>query len=113
MSRIFHVNRWVRRAHHDRAVLSPGSHDESSAMAIKMKDVAERAGVSLITVSRVINGAGYVHTETRAKVRAAIKELQYVPNQMASSLRSRQTRTIALLLPTITNSFWTTIARGA
>jgi LacI family transcriptional regulator len=82
-------------------------------MAIKMKDVAERAGVSLITVSRVVNGTGYVHTETRAKVSAAIQELQYVPNQMASSLRSRQTRTSALLLPTITNSFWTTIARGA
>lgn len=89
------------------------SLNESSGMAIKMKDVAERAGVSLITVSRVINGTGYVHTETRAKVSAAIKDLQYVPNQMASSLRSRQTRTIALLLPTITNSFWTTIARGA
>src|SRR5437764_9356120 len=74
---------------------------------------AGRAGVSLITFSHVIKGTAYVHTETRAKVSAAIKELQYVPNQMASSLRSRQTRTIALLLPTITNSFWTTIARGA
>lgn len=81
-------------------------------MAVTMKDVAERAGVSPITVSRVINGTGYVRIATRAKVSAAINELQYVPNQMASSLRSRQTRTIALLLPTITNSFWTTIARG-
>ncbi len=78
-----------------------------------MKDVAKRAGVSVITVSRVVNETGYVQAETRARVRAAINELHYIPNQMASSLRSRQTRSIALMLPTIANSFWTTIARGA
>jgi LacI family transcriptional regulator len=78
-----------------------------------MKDVAKRAGVSLITVSRVINRSSYVHADTRARVLAVIEELQYVPNRMASSLRSRQTGTLALLLPTITNAFWTTIARGA
>src|SRR5262249_46351466 len=50
---------------------------------------------------------------TRDRVRAAITELRYIPNQLASSLRSRQTRSIALMLPTIANSFWTTIARGA
>lgn len=82
-------------------------------MSATMKDVARRAGVSLITVSRVINETGSVHADTRAKVLAAIDELQYVPNQMASNLRSRQTNTLALLLPTITNVFWTTIARGA
>lgn len=82
-------------------------------MPATMKDVAMRAGVSLITVSRVINGTSNVRADTRAKVLAAIEELQYVPNQMASNLRSRQTNTLALLLPTITNAFWTTIARGA
>ncbi len=82
-------------------------------MSATMKDVARRAGVSLITVSRVINETGSVRADTRAKVLAAIDELQYVPNQMASNLRSRQTNTLALLLPTITNAFWTTIARGA
>lgn len=81
-------------------------------MAVTIKDVAKKAGVSLITVSRAINGSGYVHPETQARVQAAIEELQYVPNQMASNLRSRQSDTLALLLPTITNSFWTTIARG-
>lgn len=81
-------------------------------MVATIKDVAERAGVSLITVSRVINGTGYVSTATRTKVQAAIAQLQYIPNQMASSLRSRQTTTIALLLPTIAETFWTTIARG-
>ncbi len=82
-------------------------------MSATMKDVARRAGVSLITVSRVINETGSVHADTRAKVLAAIEALQYIPNQMASNLRSRQTNTLALLLPTITNAFWTTIARGA
>jgi LacI family transcriptional regulator len=48
-------------------------------MTVTMKDVAQRAGVSMITVSRVINGNGYVHEDTLAKVRAAIDELQYVP----------------------------------
>jgi LacI family transcriptional regulator len=82
-------------------------------MPATMKDVARRAGVSLITVSRVINEMGNVHADTQAKVRAAIEDLHYVPNQIASNLRSRQTDTLALLLPTITNAFWTTIARGA
>jgi LacI family transcriptional regulator len=81
-------------------------------MGVTIKEVAQRAGVSLITVSRVINGARGVHTDTRARVRAAIDELGYVPNQTARNLRSRQTSTLALLLPTIANSFWTTIARG-
>ncbi|MGH2560098.1 MAG: LacI family DNA-binding transcriptional regulator [Thermomicrobiales bacterium] len=81
-------------------------------MVVTIKDVAQRAGVSLITVSRVINGSSYVHRDTRARVEAAIEELQYVPNRLASNLRSRQSDTIALLLPDITNSFWTSIARG-
>lgn len=80
---------------------------------VTMKDVAKRAGVSSITVSRVVNNSGYVREETRSKVEAAIKELQYVPNMLASNLRSQQSDFLALVLPDITNSFWTTIARGA
>jgi LacI family transcriptional regulator len=81
-------------------------------VASTIKDVAKRAGVSVITVSRVVTGSSYVSASTRARVEAAIEELHYVPNQMASNLRSRQSDTLALLLPDITNSFWTTIARG-
>ena len=80
---------------------------------ITMKDIAKRAGVSLITVSRVVNNSGYVGKETRARVEEAVRELNYVPNMIASSLRSRQSDLLALLLPDITNSFWTSIARGA
>jgi DNA-binding LacI/PurR family transcriptional regulator len=81
-------------------------------MAVTMKDVAERAGVSLPTVSRVINDTSYVNTETRLRVLAAIEELHYSPNQMAASLRSNNTKTLALLVPDIASSFWTTVLRG-
>lgn len=79
---------------------------------VTMKDVAARAGVSLITVSRVVNNSGYVGEVTRKKVEAAIEELKYVPNMLASNLRSKQSDQLALVLPDITNSFWTSIARG-
>ena len=82
-------------------------------MMVTMKDVAALAGVSLITVSRVVNKSGYVGEVTRKKVEAAIEELQYVPNMLASNLRSQQSDLLALVLPDITNSFWTSIARGA
>lgn len=81
-------------------------------MAATIKDVAEKALVSSITVSRVINGRSNVHADTRARVLAAIEELQYIPNDTASNLRSSQTTMLALLLPTIVDSFWMTIARG-
>lgn len=82
-------------------------------MAATLKDVAKRAGVSVITVSRVVNQAHNVHPATRAKVLAAIDELQYVPNQMASNLRSRHNDTLALIVPNIATTFWTGMARGA
>ena len=77
-----------------------------------IRDVARRAGVSPITVSRVINNSGSVSEETRKEVEAAILELRYVPNTMARSLRSRRTQTLALLITDVTNPFWTTVARG-
>ena len=80
---------------------------------VTMKDIAKHAGVSPITVSRVVNGSGYVGKDTREKVESAIRELNYIPNLVASSLRSSQSDLIALVLPDITNSFWTSIARGA
>ncbi len=77
-----------------------------------IRDVARRAGVAPITVSRVLNHAGPVHAETRARVEAAIAELNYVPNVLARSFRSKRTETLALILTDITNPFWTRVARG-
>ena len=75
-------------------------------------DVAKRAGVAPITVSRVINNTGYISRETRESVKAAIDELGYVPNVLARSLRSKRTNTLALVITDITNPFFTIIARG-
>lgn len=77
-----------------------------------IEDVAKRAGVSAMTVSRVLNNSGYIHEKTRAKVEQAIAELGYVPNALARSLRFKTTNTLALVLTDITNSFFTTVARG-
>ena len=77
-----------------------------------IRDVAKRAGVAPITVSRVINNSGYVNEKTRARVEAAIADLGYVPNVLARSLRSRRTGTLGLILTDISNPFWTTVARG-
>ena len=77
-----------------------------------ISDVAQRAGVSPATVSRVLQGASNVRPATRLRVEQAIEELGYVPSAVAQSLRSKRTRSLALVVPDITNSFWTTIARG-
>jgi LacI family transcriptional regulator len=75
-------------------------------------DVAKKAGVAPITVSRVINQTGYISADKRQRVEAAVAELGYVPNRLASSLRSRRTNTLALVLSDITNPFFTNLARG-
>ncbi|MWV43040.1 LacI family DNA-binding transcriptional regulator [Paenibacillus sp. HJL G12] len=77
-----------------------------------IRDVAKHAGVSVATVSRVINETGYVHEDTRKKVETAIKELHYTPNEVARSLYKRKSRLIGLLLPDITNPFFPELARG-
>jgi LacI family transcriptional regulator len=77
-----------------------------------IRDVAKRAGVAPITVSRVLNDSGYVSDHTRTRVQAAVDELHYVPSMLARSLRSHHTDTLALVLTDVTNPFWTTVARG-
>lgn len=77
-----------------------------------IRDVAKHAGVSVATVSRVINETGYVHEDTRKKVETAIRELHYTPNEVARSLYKRKSRLIGLLLPDITNPFFPELARG-
>jgi len=75
-------------------------------------DVAKRAGVAPITVSRVINKSGYASEATRKKVEEAIAELGYVQNSLARGLRIKRTNTLALVVTDITNPFFTLIARG-
>ncbi len=75
-------------------------------------DVAKRAGVAPITVSRVINNSGYISQGTRARVEAAVKEMGYVPNTLARGLRSKRTKTLALVVTDIANPYFTLMARG-
>lgn len=77
-----------------------------------IKDVAERAGVSVMTVSRVINNNGYVSRATKEKVEKAMEELGYVPNALAHGLITKRTHVLGLIVSDITNPFFTTIVRG-
>ena len=77
-----------------------------------MKDVAERARVSVSTVSHVLNGTRKVSEGTRGEVLAAVEELSYRPNLLAKGLKTRRTYTIGLLIPDIQNAFFTSLVRG-
>ena len=69
-------------------------------------DVAREAGVSKSTVSRVLND-GYVDAETRKRVEKAIKDLNYIPNSFAQNMRTNRSKTVAIMIPDSTNSFYT------
>ena len=78
-----------------------------------IREIARQLGVSLSTVSAVINKRGYVSAAMRARVEAALREMNYHPHQIARSLRLRETRTIALIVPDLANSFYSRLMRGA
>jgi LacI family transcriptional regulator len=84
-----------------------------SAASITIKDVARHAGVSQMTVSRVINGSARVSPEARSRVDRAISELGYVPSRLARGLSGQRTGTLALIVPDVANPFFTLIVRGA
>lgn len=77
-----------------------------------IKDVARTAGVSVATVSRVLNDKGYVGQSTREKVEKAIKELNYKPNEIARTLFKKRSSTIGLIVPDIMNPYFPELARA-
>lgn len=79
---------------------------------VTVKEVAEHAGVSLATVSRVINGAKNVSPAIRERVQSSIKELGYFPNNAARSLVRRQAGSIAILMRNLHSPFYTELIRG-
>ena len=76
-----------------------------------IKDVAELAGVSITTVSHVINKTRYVSDDLTERVSEAMRELNYQPNILAGSLRSGRSKTIGLIVPDISNMFFAEVAR--
>ncbi len=80
--------------------------------ATTIHDVAARAGVSVATVSRVLNGKGVVREETLQQVLEAAKALRYVPNVAARSLSSRRSQTIGIVLPEVHGEFFSEVIRG-
>lgn len=77
-----------------------------------MREVAERAGVSVTTVSHVINNSRPVNPQTRDRVEEAMQALGYQPNVLARSLRRGVTHTIGIILPDSTNPYFAEVVRG-
>ncbi len=77
-----------------------------------MADVAKKAGVSVMTVSRIINDSGPVKDATRKRVLRAMEELDYVPKGFTKHHIHQQINTLVLVVPDITNPFFTFVARG-
>jgi LacI family transcriptional regulator len=76
-----------------------------------INDVARRADVSNMTVSRVVTGNGYVSAKTRRRVEAAIEELGYRPNAVAKSMRTKFTQSVGFILPDISNTAHAAVAQ--
>ena len=81
-------------------------------MASTIKEVAQASGVSVATVSRVMNDSGPVHAETRARILKAAAALNYVPNSAARSLITSRTNTLGVLLPDLYGEFFSEVIRG-
>ena len=79
---------------------------------MNLKQVAAVAGVSVSTVSRVLNGKSYVNEETRKIVTEAIRKTNYQPNALAQSLKMGRSNTICLMIPSIENLMFPKLTRG-
>ncbi len=71
-----------------------------------IKDVAKKSGFSVCTVSRALSGKGYLKEETKAKIMAAVEELNYHTNTLAANLKTGRRQTLALVLPSLTDVFY-------
>lgn len=80
---------------------------------VTIRQIADHARVSTATVSHVINSTAYVSPELRQRVLAAVRELGYQPSAVARSLRTKQTKTVGIVIPDIANPFFADVTRGA
>jgi DNA-binding LacI/PurR family transcriptional regulator len=77
-----------------------------------IKDVAKKAGVSISTVSNALNNSRYVKKETKEKIFEVASDLNYTPNIIARGLKTRSTRTVAVIVPDISNQFFAQVIKG-
>ncbi len=81
-------------------------------MSVTIREVAREAGVSVATVSRVLNGVGPASRDTRARIERIAAQLQYVPNGAARSLITSRTQTLGVILPDLYGEFFSEVIRG-
>src|ERR1700688_1225810 len=95
--------------------MSPGKNAGRKKMgkAASIYDVAREAGVSVFTVSAVVNHKSHVREKLRNRVEKAIRALNYRPNLIARSLANQRTHTIGMIVPDIANPFFPMVVRGA
>src|SRR3546814_6675487 len=84
----------------------------AGGISARMRDVAKRAGVSTMTVSRALSDPERVSAEMRERVIAAVKEIGYLPNHLARSLSSTRSTTIGLIEPSVDNFIYTQTVKG-
>ncbi len=86
--------------------------EQVSGKHVTIKDVAEAAGVSLATVSRVLSGNGYSSDVSKERVNKAVRDLNFTPNEMARNLNQQRTDSIGLVLKNIVNPYYGYLANG-
>src|SRR5262250_1364340 len=89
------------------------SKSKKAKKAVSISDVARESGVSIFTVSAVINNKAHVGKARRQRVEEAIRKLNYRPNLIARSLIKQKTQTIGMVVPDIANPFFPMVVRGA
>lgn len=102
------VNDYIR----DRTKADLGALNPLPRRMVTIKDVAREAGVSVATVSRVLNGSGPVSEQTGQRIREVAGRLRYVPHGGARSLITRKTQTLGVLLPDLYGEFFSEVIRG-
>ena len=97
----------------DRDGVRPGrNRNRNRKNRVTAKDVAERAGVGTMTVSRALRSPDSVSAKLRARIDKAVAELGYVPNRLAGGLASARTRTVPVIVPSLSNNVFPDIVEG-
>src|ERR1700691_6612318 len=79
---------------------------------VTIREVAKAAGASVSTISAALNNSDYVSTDMRSRIEEAVKTLRYFPNDLARGLRLQKTRSIAIVVPDLSNNFYIELVRG-